>query len=40
MRGIVAGVLAIALLWIADVELNAGRYGEAIKRAAETVLER
>ena len=40
MKGIVAAALAIAVLWIADIELNGGRYGEAIEHAAAAVLGR
>jgi hypothetical protein len=40
MKGIGATVVAIAVLWIADIELNGGRYGEVIERAVATLLRR
>jgi hypothetical protein len=33
MKGIVATVIAIAVLWIADIELNDGRYSDVTGRA-------
>ena len=38
MKGIAAAALAVAVLWIADIEFNSGRYTEAIERAAATAL--
>jgi len=34
MRGILAGLIAAALLWAIDVEVNDGRYTGVIKQAA------
>jgi hypothetical protein len=34
MKGLVAGLIAAAILWAADVELNGGRYTAVIKQAA------
>jgi len=33
MKGIVAAIIAIAVLWMADIELNDARYSEATGRA-------
>jgi len=35
-----AAALAIAVLWIADIELNGGRYSHAIERALATAFGR
>jgi hypothetical protein len=40
MEGISAAVAAIAVLWMADIELNGGRYSEVIVRAVTTLLGR
>jgi hypothetical protein len=40
MKGIGAAVVAIAVLWMADIELNGGRYSEVIVRAVTTLLGR
>ena len=40
MKGIGAAAVAIALLWMADIELNGGRYSEVIVRAVTTLLGR
>jgi hypothetical protein len=40
MKGIGAAAVAIALLWMADIELNGGRYNEVIVRAVTTLLGR
>ena len=40
MKGIGATVVAIAVLWMADIELNGGRYSEVIERAVTTLLGR
>jgi hypothetical protein len=38
MRGIIAAAIAIAILWMADVELNDGRYSAVILRAVESLI--
>ena len=38
MKGIVAAGFAIAILWVADVEFNGGRYSGIILRAMESML--
>jgi hypothetical protein len=38
MRGIVAIGVAIGVLWLADVLLNDGRYGEVIERGMMTLI--
>jgi hypothetical protein len=40
MKGIIAACIAIGVLWIVDVELNDGRYGEVITKAAKSILPR
>jgi hypothetical protein len=40
MRRVMAAATAIAILWMADIELNDGQYGEAIERAVVTILTR
>jgi hypothetical protein len=34
MRGLIAGLIAAAILWTLDVELNDGRYTAVMKQAA------
>jgi hypothetical protein len=34
MKGFIAGLIAAAILWALDVELNNGRYTAVIKQAA------
>ena len=40
MKGIVAAAVAIAMLWVADVEFNGGRYSGAVLRAVENLIGR
>ena len=40
MRGILAALIAAAILWAVDVELNGGRYIGTIKKAAMSVVNR
>ena len=40
MKGIVATGIALAILWIADIELNGGRYSTTVLRAVESVIGR
>lgn len=40
MRGLVAGLIATAILWTLDVELNNGRYTAVVKQAAYSVVRR
>jgi hypothetical protein len=40
MRGILAVLIAAAILWAVDIELNDGRYTEVIKKAAMSVVPR
>jgi hypothetical protein len=40
MKGIGAAVVAVAVLWMADIELNGGRYSEVVQRAVTTLLRR
>jgi hypothetical protein len=38
MKGIVAAGFAIAILWVADVEFNGGRYTGTVLRAVEGLI--
>jgi len=38
MRGIVAIGVAIGVLWLADVFLNDGRYGQTLERGMMTLI--
>ena len=38
MKGFVATVIAIAVLWIGDIELNNGRYSDATGRAIMSLI--
>jgi hypothetical protein len=38
MKGAIAVAVAIAVLWVADVELNGGRYSDAILRAVRSLI--
>ena len=38
MKGIIAACIAVGVLWIADVELNNGRYTDVVKKAAKSIL--
>jgi hypothetical protein len=38
MRGIVAVGVAVGMLWLADVLLNHGRYGEVLERGIMTLV--
>jgi hypothetical protein len=40
MRALVAGLIAAAILWTVDVELNDGRYTAVIKEAAFSFVRR
>jgi hypothetical protein len=40
MRGILAALIAAAILWAVDVELNGGRYTGVIKKVAMSVVNR
>jgi hypothetical protein len=40
VRGIVATSVAIGVLWLADVLLNGGRYGEVVERGIITLIGR
>jgi hypothetical protein len=40
MRGIVAVGIAVGVLWLADVFLNDGRYGQTVERAMMTLIGR
>ena len=40
MKGIVAIGVAIGVLWLADVVLNNGRYGEVVEKALTTLIGR
>jgi hypothetical protein len=37
---IAATFIAVAVLWIVDVQLNDGRYGDVVKKAVTSVLAR
>jgi hypothetical protein len=38
MKGFIAACIAVGVLWIADAEMNGGRYGDVVKRAAQSIL--
>jgi hypothetical protein len=38
MKGAIAVAVTVAILWIADVELNGGRYSDAILRAVNSLI--
>jgi hypothetical protein len=38
MKGIIAAIMAIAVLWMADIELNDARYSDATGRAIMSYL--
>jgi hypothetical protein len=38
MRGIVAAIIAIGVLWAADIEFNNGRYSDVIGRAIMSLI--
>ena len=40
MKGIIAACIAVGVLWVVDVGLNDGRYGEVVKKAATSILSR
>jgi hypothetical protein len=40
MKALIAGLIAAAILWTLDVELNSGRYTAVIKQAAFSVARR
>jgi hypothetical protein len=40
MKGILAALIAAAILWAFDVELNGGRYTAVIKKAAMSIVDR
>ena len=40
MKDIIAACIAVGVLWVVDVELNDGRYGEVVKKAATSILSR
>ena len=40
MRGLLAALIAAAILWALDVELNGGRYTTVIKKAAMSIVYR
>jgi hypothetical protein len=40
MKGIIAACIAVGVLWVVDVGLNDGRYGEIVKKAATSILSR
>ena len=40
MKAIIAACIAVSVLWIVDVELNGGRYGDVVWKAAKSILPR
>ena len=40
MKGFIAACIAVGVLWVADVELNNGRYGDVVKKVVTKVLPR
>jgi hypothetical protein len=40
MKGFIATFIAIGVLWVVDAEYNAGRYGDVVKKAAMSILQR
>jgi hypothetical protein len=40
MKGIVAICIAVAALWLADIELNDGRYSDATGRAMVSLVKK
>jgi hypothetical protein len=38
MKGFIAACIAVGVLWVVDVELNSGRYGDVVKKAVISVL--
>ncbi len=40
MKGFIAAFIAIGVLWLVDVQLNDGRYGDVVKKAVTSVLPR
>jgi hypothetical protein len=40
MKGFIAACIAVCVLWVADVGLNSGRYGDVVKKAVTSVLPR
>jgi hypothetical protein len=40
MKSLVAACVAFGVLWLVDVELNSGRYGDVVKKAVTSVLPR
>jgi hypothetical protein len=40
MKGIIAAIIAIGALWVADIELNDGRYSTVANRAIMSLIGR
>jgi hypothetical protein len=40
MKGIIAACIAVGVLWVVDAEMNAGRYGDVVKKAVTGVFPR
>jgi len=38
MRGIIAAIIAVGVLWIVDIKLNNGRYGDVTARAIMSLI--
>ena len=38
MKSIIAACIAVGVLWVVDVELNSGRYGDVVRKAVTSVL--
>jgi hypothetical protein len=40
MKGFIAAFIAVGVLWVVDVEMNGGRYGNVVKNGSDEVLPR
>jgi hypothetical protein len=40
MKGVLAACIAVGVLWAVDAEINNGRYGDVVKKAAMSILPR
>jgi hypothetical protein len=38
MKGTIAAAVTVAILWLADVELNGGRYSDVVLRAIKSLI--
>jgi hypothetical protein len=40
MKGLIAACIAVSIHWVVDIQLNAGRCGDVVKKAVTSVLPR